>query len=124
VIELPIAQRDEHHLVLLFHQIANDLLQLVASDVLGVGRLDRLENAPAIHEKVRDDMGMPHPGVFGLYMEQPTPMFDVVIEAEERRLRHARHRIRRGGVSFLARSFSLRRAVSSLRAGEIRATPE
>jgi hypothetical protein len=57
-------------------------------------------------------------------MEQPPTMLDVVIEAEERGLRHSRHRIRRGGVSFLARCFSPRRAVSSLRAAMTQATPE
>ena len=124
MIELSIAQGDEHHLVLLLHQIAHDLGHLLAADVFGVGSLDRLQNAPAIHEKVRDDMGMAHTGVFGLDVKQPTAMLDVVIEAEERRLRHSRHRFLCGGVSFLARCFSLRRAVSSPRAAVIRVMPE
>ena len=122
MIELPIAQRDEHHLVLLLHELADDLLQLVAADVLGVRRLDRLQDPTAIHEKMRDDMGMSHTRVFRLDMEQSATVLDVVIEAEERRLRHSRHRIqRRGGESFLARYFSPRRGVSSPRAATLRA---
>jgi hypothetical protein len=56
-------------------------------------------------------------------VEQTAAMLDVVIEAEERRLRHSRHRIRRrGGVSFLAWCFRTRRGVSCPRATATRAS--
>jgi hypothetical protein len=59
--------------------------------VLGVVRLCRLDDAAAVSKEVRDDARKLHPGIFGLDMEDPAAMADVVVEAEDWR-RHFGHR--------------------------------
>ena len=49
-----------------FHELAHGLGQTIAADVLRVRRLDGLQNAPAVHEEVGDDVRMTNAGVFGL----------------------------------------------------------
>jgi hypothetical protein len=86
VIELAGAQSDEHRLVLLLHQRPHFALHLLVADVLRVGSLLRSNDAPAVCEKVRDDVRMLDPRILGLDMKDAALVSDVVVEAEERRL--------------------------------------
>jgi hypothetical protein len=81
VVELPIAQSDEHRLVLLLHQLAYDFGELFVAEVLHVRRLDGLEDPPTIHEQMGDDVRMTNARVFRLDVEELSAVPDVVIEA-------------------------------------------
>ncbi len=61
VVELTVAQGDEHRLVLLLHHLPHGLGEALLTDVLGVRGLGRLEDATAVREQVRDDVRVPDP---------------------------------------------------------------
>ena len=83
VVELSVAQGDEHRLVLLLHHRPHCLGHRGLAEVLGVRRLRRLEDASTVREEVGDDVRVPHPRVLGLDVEYPSLVADVVVEAEE-----------------------------------------
>ncbi len=83
VVELAVAQGDEHRLVLLLHHRPHGLGHRGLAEVLGVRRLRRLEDASTVREEVGDDVRVPHPRVLGLDVEYPSLVADVVVEAEE-----------------------------------------
>jgi hypothetical protein len=91
VIVLAVAERDEHRLVLIFHQLPDGLGHVFGADELGVAPLHGLEDASSVHEEVRDDVRVFDARVLGLNMKHPVLVPDVVVVAEERRggFRHA-----------------------------------
>ena len=94
-VELSVPQGDEHRLVLLLHHFPDDLAHPVVLDVLGVARLDALEDAPPVHEEVRDDVAVLDARVFRLDVEDLALVTDVVVVSEEGRRglrRHGEHR--------------------------------
>jgi hypothetical protein len=90
-VEAAAAERREHRAVLLLHDAANDGGDVRLGRVLGVVRFRRLDDAAAVSEEVRDDARKLHAGIFGLDVEDPAAVADVVVEAEDWR-RHFGHR--------------------------------
>ena len=90
-VELAVAKRDEHRLVLLLHHLADDLGHPVGADVLDVARLHALQDSPAVHEEVRDDVTVAGARVLRLDMEHPALVTDVVIVSEQGRRILRRH---------------------------------
>ena len=82
-IELTITQGNQHPLVLVLHHLPHEIRHLVHAEVLGVARLHGLEDAAPVHEEVRDDVRVANSRVFGLDVEDPVLVPDVVVVAEE-----------------------------------------
>src|SRR6185312_10269604 len=106
--ELAVAQSDEHRLVLLLHHLADDLAHSVVLDVLGVARLDALQDPAAVHEEVRDDVPVLDARVFRLNVEDLALVADVVVVPEQGRRRLRRHGLRRSECGFVLTTLSQR----------------
>ena len=52
--------------------------------MLRVALLDGLQDSPAVHEEVRDDVGVLDARVFGLDVKHPVFVPDVVVVAKQR----------------------------------------
>src|SRR5512138_294637 len=81
----------QHLLVLLLHQLADDLREVLGADDVRVGRLLRGEDVPA-DEEVRDDVGVLQARVLGLDVVHLPLVLDVVVEPHNHLLRFEPHR--------------------------------
>jgi hypothetical protein len=86
MIELTIAQCDEHRLVLILHDLLDLDLVVRCREKFGVGCLGGLENAPTIREKMRDHMRVLHPRILGLNVIHASLVPDVGVVSQKRRL--------------------------------------
>ncbi|MBK7401731.1 MAG: hypothetical protein IPJ34_37125 [Myxococcales bacterium] len=84
-VEGAVAQGDDHRLVLLLHHLLDHLAHHRVAHVRGVGGLDRLQDASAIREEVRDDVRMLDARVLGLDVIDLPLVLEVVVEPEEGR---------------------------------------
>jgi len=79
-----IAQLDEHRLVLVLHELLDDLVQVLDADVLCVAGLLRRDDAPAIRKQVRDDVRVLDARVFGLDVVELALVADVGVVPDQR----------------------------------------
>jgi hypothetical protein len=71
--------------VLVFHELMNEVAQIVLVEVLCVRRFHRLQDATAISKEVRDDVRMADPGVLRLHVKNTSFVLDDFDDAEKRR---------------------------------------
>ena len=82
LVELALAEGEDHLHVLRFHQRAHEGRSVGALGVLGVGALVALDDATAVGEAMGDDVRQLEPGVLRLDVEDLVLVLDVVVEAD------------------------------------------